>query len=146
MGTQKLSRRWTVRGWLAAAVAVGVLTPSCAPDYVTSNNAPVNLYIAAIAPNVLPSDVRNGSKQFAEGTGPLCTCPDFATVSAAVRNKNPLAPTPNVPSAVIIDGYAVRYFRTDGRGVEGVDVPYRITGSLTMAVDVANAGTSAVDD
>jgi hypothetical protein len=43
---------------------------------------------------------------------------------------------------VIIKSYEVRYFRTDGRGTEGVDVPYRITGNLTFAVDVANSGTS----
>ncbi len=53
MCSQKLSRRWIRRGWLAGAVAVGLLTPGCAPDYVTGNSSPVNLYIAAVtAPSV----------------------------------------------------------------------------------------------
>jgi hypothetical protein len=47
-----------------------------------------------------------------------------------------------VPSAVLLKSYEVRYFRTDGRGTAGVDVPYRITGNLAFAVDVAATGTS----
>jgi hypothetical protein len=43
---------------------------------------------------------------------------------------------------VLLKSYEVRYFRTDGRGTEGVDVPYRITGNLAFAVDVAVSGTS----
>lgn len=108
----------------------------CSPDYVTSNAAQVNLIIAAINEGAqLDSDVRNG--EFS-----TFVCEDEVEVAVAVRNKNPNAPAPNVPSAVIIQSYEVRYLRTDGRGTEGVDVPYRITGNLTFGVDVANSGTS----
>jgi hypothetical protein len=149
MGTQKLSRRWIGRVWLAGALALGLLTPACAPDYVAGNNAPVNMYIvkvesgggsAAGGGTVMHSDVRTEG----DGTKPPTICPDNAVVSVAVRNKNPQAPIPNVASAVIVESYAVRFFRTDGRGVEGVDVPYRITGKLTVAIDVANAGATDI--
>ncbi len=83
MCSQKLSRSWIKRGWLAGAVAVGLLTPGCAPDYVTDNSAPVNLYVAGVTPNVLPSDVRSGVDS-------TFTCADFASVGVAVRMKNPL--------------------------------------------------------
>ena len=123
---------------LGAVAAVGLLVAlsGCAPDYVTDNAASVNLIIASInggAP--LDSDVRNGVNS-------TFVCPNLVDVSVAVRNKNPNAPAPNVPSAVILKSYEVRYSRTDGRGTEGLDVPYRITGNLTLAVDVQNAGTT----
>jgi len=49
-----------------------------------------------------------------------------------------------VASHVLFTSYEVRYFRTDGRGVEGVDVPYRITGSLATETDVATSGTTSI--
>jgi hypothetical protein len=130
------------RGYRAAklgglgALALAALVTGCAPDYVTENAATVNLIIASIHGGAqLDSDVRNG--EFS-----TFVCEDEVAVAVAVRNKNPNAPTPSVPSAVLINSYEVRYFRTDGRGTEGVDVPYRITGNLSFAVDVADSGTS----
>jgi hypothetical protein len=123
---------------LGGMTALGLLVglSGCTPDYVTDNAATVNLIIAAINGGAqLDSDVRNG--EFS-----TFVCEDEVEVAVAVRNKNPNAPAPNVPSAVIIKSYEVRYFRSDGRGTEGVDVPYRITGNLTLAVDVQNSGTS----
>ena len=123
-------------GTVALALLLGL--SGCSPDYVTGNAAPVNLIIASInGGTVLTSDIRNGEDS-------TFVCPDRVDVSVAVRNKNPNAPVPSVPSAVILKSYEVRYFRTDGRGTEGVDVPYRITGNLTFAVDVAASGTSTV--
>src|SRR5574340_405760 len=120
-----------------AALALLLLgLPGCAPDYVTGNAAQVNLIIASINEGAqLDSDVRNGKDS-------TFVCEDEVDVAVAVRNKNPNAPVPSVPNAVILKSYEVRYFRTDGRGTEGVDVPYRITGNLTLAVDVASTGTT----
>ncbi len=135
MSSQNRSRRRIGRGWLGGLALAGLLTPGCAPDYATSNTSPVNMYIAGVTSStggtVIDSDIRTGSGSTAT------VVPDFATVVIAVRNKNPMAPAPNVPSAVIVDSYSVTYSRTDGRGVEGVDVPFRITGNVTAAVDVS---------
>jgi hypothetical protein len=123
----------------AGAVAgLGLLLglSGCSPDYVTSNSARVNLIIASINDGAqLDSDVRNG--EFS-----TFVCENEVDVAVAVRNKNPTAPAPSVPDAVVINAYEVRYFRTDGRATEGVDVPYRITGNLTLTVDVATSGTT----
>ncbi|NTU85440.1 MAG: hypothetical protein HGA45_39820 [Chloroflexales bacterium] len=43
---------------------------------------------------------------------------------------------PQVAEAVIVEQYRVRYFRTDGRDVEGVDVPFSFSGGITTAVDI----------
>ena len=45
---------------------------------------------------------------------------------------NPLAPTAN--QYITVDRYHVRYFRADGRNVQGVDVPYEFDGAFTVTV------------
>ncbi len=142
MWFQKLGRErtraWPALAGVGAALLVAVVCGSCTPSYVTGNDAPVNMYIASInGGNVLDSDIRIGKDS-------STVCPDTVPVSVAVRNKNPNAPVPYVPGAVLLQSYEVRYFRTDGRGTEGVDVPYRITGSLSLGIDVATAGNTAV--
>lgn len=133
-----VGRGWIMRLGLVAAVALGLGLAGCTPSYVTGSDAPVNLIIALVNLGAhLDSDVRIG----ANSAG---VCPDVVKVDLAVRNKNPNAPQGIIPSHVLLTGYEVRYFRTDGRGVEGIDVPYRITGSLASEVDVATSGTSSV--
>jgi hypothetical protein len=123
------------------AVAMLLALGGCGTaDYVSNSQASVLLIVAAINEgSVLDSEVRYGS-----ASGSEFICEDEVGVALAVRNKNPNAPAPNVPGAVLVNGYEVTYFRTDGRAQEGVDVPYRITGSLSSAVDVATSGTSEV--
>jgi len=142
MWFQKLGRErtqaWPAAAGLGAVLLVALVCGSCTPSYVTGNDAPVNLIIAAINKgSELDSDIRMGKDS-------SFVCEDEVPVSVAVRNKNPNAPVPYVPGAVLLQSYEVRYFRTDGRGTEGVDVPYRITGNLAFAVDVASSGTSDV--
>ena len=123
------------------AVAMLLALGGCGTaDYVSNSQASVLLIVAAINEgSVLDSEVRYGS-----ASGSEFICEDEVGVALAVRNKNPNAPAPNVPGAVLVNGYEVAYFRTDGRSQEGIDVPYRITGSLSSAVDVATSGTAEV--
>lgn len=133
MARTKVARFGTL---LAGAVALA--GAGCAVDYVTGSTAPVNLIITALnGGSPLDSDVRNG--EFS-----TFVCEDEVIVTVAVRNKNPNGPAPSVPSAVLLQSYEVRYFRSDGRGTEGIDIPYRITGSLTLGVDVSTSTNSPV--
>lgn len=129
----------TGRSMMRPVVAIfGLAMTHCAPAYVTDSDAPVNLIVAAVNGGaVLASDIRAGANS-------SVVCPDMVPVAVAVRNKNPNAPAPSVPSAVLLRSYEVRYSRTDGRGVEGIDVPYRITGNVTTAIDVKTSGTEDV--
>lgn len=61
---------------------------------------------------------------------------DLATVTVAARSKNPRFNEVQYTRAFRITRYEIRYYRADGRNVEGVDVPYRIAGNLTTAVDI----------
>jgi hypothetical protein len=126
---RKVMSRVSKASVLIASLSLG----GCAADYVTGSNAPVNLYIAAIEGTngpVLRSDVEPA-------------LPDFASVLLAVRTKNPNVDiSQKVAMAVLIERYEVRFFRSDGRNVEGVDVPHRISGAVRFPIDVESSGTS----
>lgn len=109
---------------------------ACSAGYSTDNNASVLLIIASINGGAaLKSDVIKDTGVFN----------DLADVAVAVRFKNPnIATVPQVPSAVILERYEVKYRRSDGRGVEGQDVPFSISGNLTAGFDVKTAGTDTI--
>lgn len=123
-----------IGGTVMAALTLA-LSGCGTPSYVTDSQASVLLIVAAINGGaVLDSDVRNGEDS-------NVICPDTVEVEVAVRHKNPGAVAPSVPNAVLVQRYTVDYFRSDGRGEHGVDVPYPISGALASAVDVADSGT-----
>jgi hypothetical protein len=114
---------------LALALALGLGLAGCGADYVTNSQAAVNLLIMAINGGAqLDSDVRNGADS-------SFVCENEVDVEVAVLNKNPNGVAADVQT-VILDSYQVTYARSDGRGTEGIDIPYRITGTLTQAVPV----------
>jgi hypothetical protein len=121
-------------------VAAALAMSGCGDEYVTNSRADVLLIVASINEgSVLDSEVRYGTS-----TDQQFICEDEVPVQLAVRNKNPNVETPRVPGAVLITGYEVRYFRSDGRSQEGIDVPYRIAGKISTSVDVGTSGTSDV--
>ena len=114
---------------LVAAVALS----GCSAGYTTGNNSSVLLIVAAVNGGVpLRSDVLTDGAVVA----------DSIELAVAVRFKNPNVDTvPSIPSAVIMERYEVKYRRSDGRGVEGQDVPFTISGNVTTAFDVKTSGT-----
>lgn len=118
----------------AAALALALALAGCSADYVEDNQSSVLLLIRSINDGApLDSDVRNG--EFS-----TFVCEDEVDVQVTLQNKNPEAPTA-ASSSVQIGSYAIRYTRSDGRGTEGVDVPYRITGNLATSVQVGGNTT-----
>ena len=119
---------------VALVVAAAAAGAACVPGWVEENESPVILRIVDInggAP--VDSDVR------LEGT---TVVDDLVNVTLAVRpkNQNGGLVIPQIPMAVFLEQYQVRFFRTDGHNVEGVDVPYRFTGGLNGVIDVADSG------
>jgi hypothetical protein len=143
MWLRKLSRDANSRGGAlslgaAVAVAAALAMAGCSADYVEQNEGPVLLLITAINGGAqLDSDVRSG--EFS-----TFVCENEVDVEMTVMNKNPNAPTAPA-STVQVDSYEVRYSRSDGRGVEGVDVPYRITGNLAATVGVGDDVTVPIE-
>lgn len=132
-----MSRSFIRTNILRAGLLIGAAgLTACSAAYSTGNNSTVLLVIAAVnGGSPLNSDVCTGD------TG--CTVrADTAELAIAVRFKNPNIETvPQIPSAVVIERYEVKYRRSDGRGVEGQDVPYAISGNVTAAYDVKTSGT-----
>jgi hypothetical protein len=100
---------------------------NCTPDWATSNNTPFILEIASITNSngELPilSDVAVGVQ------GSIFN--DEAEVTVNVfRKNNSTALSTSPVEHLYLERYEVRYFRTDGRNVEGVDVPFRVTGPM----------------
>lgn len=127
---RSIIRSATLRAGLLLAVAGFA---GCSAGYATANNSTVLLILAAInGGSPLASDVLK------DGT----VVADSVKVAVAIRFKNPnITTVPSIPSAVIIERYEVKYRRSDGRGVEGQDVPFTISGNLTAAFDVKTSGT-----
>lgn len=143
MWLRKLSRDANSRGGAlslgaAVAVAAALAMAGCSADYVEQNEGPVLLLITSINDGAqLDADVRNG----AEST---FVCENEVDVDLTVMNKNPNSPA--APSSTVqLDSYEVKYSRSDGRGVEGVDVPFRITGNLSASVGVGDEVTVPIE-
>ena len=120
---------------LAVLVALGFV--SCSTEkYVTSDKSSVLFLIADVNGGIpLTSDV------IVDGV----VLADVAPVTIAVRPKNPNFDTvPQVAMAVIVERYEIRYYRSDGRATQGVDVPYTISGNLTTAVDASKGSEKNV--
>jgi len=117
---------------VAAIVLVGALgLAGCTPDYVTQDQSDVIFRIV---------DINLGAPLTSDVSADTTVSADSVPVTLAVRFKDPLLTTPSVPNAVVFERYEVRYFRSDGRNVEGQDVPYRITGGMNTTADVGTGG------
>lgn len=117
------SWRKTMKGFafagLIAAGAVGA--GGCTADWATQNASPFIMEIAGISPSPMRSDVRTDGTIFN----------DDAQVSVNIFRKNNNGTLGTSPAEhIYMERYDVRFFRTDGRNLEGVDVPYRISGPL----------------
>ena len=108
---------------VAMVGALALVSGACVPDWAETNNAPYILEIASVT---------NG-----DGTLPILSDVSFpvvndnalVTVNIFRKNNNDTLSTSAVEH-VYLKRYEVRYLRTDGRSVEGVDVPHRVSGAL----------------
>jgi len=108
----------------------------CAADYAKQTPGDVIMEIVSFTPgDPFQSDVLNTKSG---------TVADEFTANVAVRFKNSALPTPSIPNAVILDRYTVDYIRSDGHNIQGVDVPYSISGDVHGIVDVATNGSTGI--
>jgi len=109
----------------------------CSANYVENSQASVLLVVEAInggAP--LLSDVRSTA-----GTDEtIVNCDTDIDVALILKNASPNA-VPGPSEAVTISRYEVAYTRSDGRGAEGVDVPFRIVGPTSFTLGPGDDGS-----
>ena len=99
----------------------------CVPDWARENETGILMEVAGItgAPGV--PGIEDGDILHSDVT-PVFN--DDAVVLVNVYRKNPSVSETSALEHVRLESYQVRFFRTDGHSVEGVDVPHRITGAL----------------
>jgi hypothetical protein len=116
---------------LLGIVGVAASMTGCVPDWARENETGIIMEIANIVTfaggegtgtegSILMSDVVTDGSAFN----------DDAVVSVNIYRKNPTVTATSALEHVRLESYQVRYFRTDGHSVEGVDVPHRITGAI----------------
>ena len=144
MATFPESRRTRMKG-LGVACAAGLLLAGCAADFTRNDQSDVILRITKITGSSGGTGSGSGITDVLNSdVSPVFN--DNATVEMAVIAKSPS--TEQVLSSfndVELTRYEVVYTRSDGRNVEGVDVPYRISGPVaTLIAANGTGGTSIV--
>jgi hypothetical protein len=126
------TKRWLAAFGILAAVGAALAVSGCGAAYVEENTASVLLLIESIAEGTPQlSDVRGEN-------GLIVNCQIELTLSA--RPKNPNGPV-GISEDVQLNRYTVTYRRADGRSVEGIDVPFAISGNTSALV--SSSGSSA---
>lgn len=133
---------WRMRATylLATCLAMSV---ACTPDYAQENRSPVLLIIEGV------TAVAGGA-----GTGGALLLSDVLEPDGnGVFNDNVTLSLRNVPknqqagivfasvTDILVESFQVRYIRSDGLDVEGVDVPFSITGAVTSLIPVNGTGS-----
>jgi hypothetical protein len=119
----------------AVGAALALAMAGCSADYVEGDRSTVLFVIESINDGApIMSDVRGA------GDNPDTIVNCLAEVKVSARMKNPLV-TATAVQDVRLTRYEVSYRRSDGRGVEGVDVPYTISGNMTITVPAGGDAT-----
>lgn len=144
---------------LGILAAIGVSLAACtARDFTTNNRADVILRVNKIQGGSGTSGGASGttgSQLFSDvltctgvdsATGLETGCSVFndnAVITLEVVQKNPTATLTNFED-VVLTTYKVEYIRADGRGVEGIDVPFTISGNVSALITVGNTSDVSI--
>ncbi len=106
-------------------VVAGLAMVACSADYVEQNQSTVLLLVTSInGGSPILSDVRGTN-------GQIVNCVTSITIANVPKNPTgPTAPSDNV----VLQRYDVSFVRSDGRAIEGVDVPYRFSEPMTAMI------------
>lgn len=136
MRTRVTLQTWGKRLAAASALTAAVAGAGCSPDAATESKANVYLIVTEVKTKpggggdegaFLLSDVIRVKD-------PSGFFNDNATITLRNTAKNPLTSTSSHYNDVALERYSVRYYRSDGRNAEGVDVPYAFEGPLAGSV------------
>jgi hypothetical protein len=116
------------------ATFVGMMAMvGCTPEWARRGEAQNVLLMTGINDGTpISSDVRIS-------TGSVCA--DLVPLRLENHFKNPNVVNTGFRGDMTVERYEVRYFRSDGRNQQGVDVPYTITGNLAQEVRGGEAAT-----
>ncbi len=147
-GADRMKAVWGARAALAGALVCATLTSSCG-DQTRQGQASSYLILTSLQgasgaqPGSAGSTVASDVVTVVNGSPTIFSDPGTASFQLALKDPgsstSPNAPTPN--NFITITRYHVQYIRSDGRNVEGVDVPFAFDGGVTTTVsDTASVG------
>jgi hypothetical protein len=119
---------------VGAAILAQVVLAGCTPDFAEQGEGPVLLRIVGISTEAGEQE-EEGAFLNSDVT-PIFN--DNAVVTVEVIPKNPFLSNQLPLQDVLLERYEVRYIRSDGLSQEGVDVPYRISGGLSVLARVGD--------
>ena len=150
----------------AAVAAIGmfaIAASGCGKYVRDQGTAPAQVVVTALQGASGATPTQFGGTLFSdvvtEVTKPAPTCmttspcasifPDVGSVSMALILKDPgqagTQASPTALNQVTFDRYHVEYVRSDGRNVQGVDVPYAFDGGITFTVPASGTVTQTFE-
>lgn len=129
MQNQNLTRRRVMNLRLAVVAGLALGLAGCTNEIAKEGNSDAFLRIV---------DVNGGTSLESDVVTKDGVFRDLADVTLAARSKNPNFNEANYTRAFMIERYEIRYYRSDGRNVEGVDVPFRIAGNISTGIDIGD--------
>jgi hypothetical protein len=121
------------------AMVLGLLLVTSCSKAIRTGQSPGYLIMTTLqgAPGLsgsfgstLASDVLNVNPT----TGAQSIASDRGQASLQLAMKDSLGPAPTDVNSITITQYHVEYIRSDGRNVQGVDVPFAFDGAVTVTV------------
>ena len=134
---------WGTR--IRTALVLSILLMTSCSEAIRTGQSPGYLIMTSLqgAPGLsgtfgstLASDVLNVNAT----TGAQSIASDRGQANLQFAMKDPLGPAPTAVNSITVTQYHVEYIRSDGRNVQGVDVPFAFDGAVTVTV----AGTANV--
>ena len=114
-------------------VALGIASTSCSA--VRQGTGTSYLIVNSLLASAGGSDDEPASVLFSDVLTGGGVINDNGVVEFTLGFKDPAIPNqPSQAQTITVDRYRVKYVRSDGRNVEGVDVPYGFDGGLTATV------------
>jgi len=127
----------TMRARTALVLLGALALTACTPSWARQGESPNILLMTAInGGSHIDSDLRIS-------TGSVC--PDLVTLRVENHFKNPNLTGLGFKGDITVERYEVRYFRSDGRATEGVDVPFRITGNIAQEILEDSSATISLE-
>jgi hypothetical protein len=132
---------WGSRVKIAAAMVglAALLALTSCSEAIRTGQSPSYLILQSMgggsaSSSVVQSDVISDTGSVVQDNG-------TATIQAAL--KDPLGSAPTTVNSITLSQYHVEYVRSDGRNVQGVDVPFAFDSGLTQTIPAGGSASVA---
>jgi hypothetical protein len=129
---------WGARAAMAIAATAGLFIPSCS-KMIRTGQSPAYLVVNSVegasgaAPGTFGSTVASDVVTVVSGTSTVFSDPGRANLQLQLKDTGSTS-GPSPANAITITQYHVKYIRSDGRNVQGVDVPFEFDGAVTVTI------------